>query len=79
MSQNEALTAIWNLAKSQDWAGAEDGQLPYYWALEAGVVSQEDWAMPIGEPVSREGMAVWLARCGQICQAEDVNDAENAA
>ncbi len=79
VSQNEALTAIWNLAKSQDWSGAEDGQLPYYWALEAGVVSQADWALPIGEPVSREGMAVWLARYGQLCQAEDVNDAENAA
>ncbi len=76
VSQNDVQTALWALAKSGELLGAEDGQVPYYWAPEAGVITQEDWANPIGEPMSREGMAMWLARYGQLCQAEQEAEEE---
>ncbi len=83
VSLNETLTALWELAVDQGWPGAADSPFPYDWALDAGIVTGDDWALPIGDPVSREGLAMYLARYGQLCPAaqetEDVQTAENAA
>ncbi len=83
VSQNEALTALWELAVAQDWPEAADSPFPYNWAMDAGVATGNDWALPIGDPVTREGLATWLARYGRLCpaaqEAEDAQDESDAA
>ncbi len=82
VSLDEALTALWELAVDQGWPGAADFSFPYTWALDAGVVTGDDWALPIGDPITRAGLATYLARYGQLCpvaqEAED-EQAEPAA
>ena len=71
ISLPQALTALWDLAKVQQLPGAEQYDYGYPWALDAGVVTGQDWALPFGEPLTREGLAVLLARYGQMQAAED--------
>ena len=65
VSQETALAALWALAKAQELPGAAESQFAFDWALAAGVVTGDDWSLPLGEPLAREGLAVLLARYGQ--------------
>lgn len=81
VSQETALDALWALAKAQELPGAAESQFAYDWALAAGVVAGEDWSLPFGDPLTREGLAVILARYGQardsaLAAAEDATSAE---
>ena len=69
VSQEEALAALWALARTLGLPGAEGRSSAREWALDAGVATGDDGTLPLGEPLTREGLAVFLARYGQMPDA----------
>ena len=69
VGEQEMLYSLWLLAQSQDLPGAAESAFAFDWAVRAGVIGGDDWALPVGDPLTREDLALFLSRYGQALDA----------